>query len=102
MNTRHTLLLGLTAIGFVVALPAQANFDGHDDFRGAGWLQVSHDDRRDDRSNAAQPGQRRPHDEREGYGYGYERRRQQDQAQQYPQRQPAARDERDHRERRDR
>ncbi len=103
IKTRHTLLLGLAGLGFVLAIPAHAALTSNIDFQSAavapfnsevregGFVLARQDDndsasatRRDSReeprvkSNKKQ--QTREVDrasESPGYGYGYERRQQQ-------------------------
>ena len=83
MNIRHIAMLGLTALGLALAVPAQANPNGLD---GAFMLaqrdsrdEARQDPRTDNRDsrNSRREAER---NERAGYGYGYERRQQQDQA----------------------
>lgn len=80
MNTRHTWIVGLAALGFALAAPAQAAPDGLD-----GSFMVAKNDSRDDvrqaprdenkgtRSSTRREAERT---EPQGYGYGYERRQQ--------------------------
>ena len=83
MNTRHTWMLGLAALGLALAAPAQANPDGLDE----SFMVAAHDTRdrvrqeprnenKDTRSSNKREAER---NEPQGYGYGYERRQQQDQ-----------------------
>jgi hypothetical protein len=82
MNVRHLGIVGLSALGWLLVAPAQANF--HDP---EGTFMVAKRDSRDE----AHPDRRDEHRERRGggkheaerddpsgYGYGYERRQQQD------------------------
>jgi hypothetical protein len=69
MNTRHTLLLGLAGLGFVLAMPAHAEPDS----RGDGQRQERRAERHDHRAERHELRGR----ESDGYGYGYERRQQQ-------------------------
>lgn len=83
MNTRHTWMAGVAALGFALAPSAQANPEGlNGSFRIAardsrdGVRQDQRNDNRDTRSsNKREAGRNEP----QGYGYGYERRQQQDQ-----------------------
>lgn len=100
MNTRQTLLLGLTGLGFVLSLPAQAApSTGLDlstsakllvsDFKDTGFVLAKRDEsdlydaRPDPRDEARAKGNKksqpreaeRPPKDQE-YGYGYERRQQ--------------------------
>ncbi len=83
MNARHIGIVGLSALGWLLAAPAQAN--PHDP---EGAFMVARNERRDD----ARPAPRNDkvntrssdkrddgRDEAQGYGYGYERRQQQEQ-----------------------
>jgi len=84
MNVRHTWIVGLTALGWMLAAPAQAN--PHDP--GGSFMVAKHDSRDDVRpdqrdvnkdrrgSNKREAGR----DDSSGYGYGYERRQQHDQS----------------------
>lgn len=101
MKTRQTLLVGLAGLGFVLALPAQAGPQGHDDFLRA----EAHENRfaqeyrvlvaKNDNGDSGSASRRDPRDEprakdskkhqtrdaepsseSQDYGYGYERRRQ--------------------------
>ena len=81
MNVRHTWIVGLSALGWMLIAPAQAN--PHDP---EGVFMVAKRDSRDE----VRPDQRDENRERRGgkheaerddpsgYGYGYERRQQQD------------------------
>ena len=84
MNTRHIAMLGLTALGLALSVPAQASPNGLD-----GSFMLAQRDNRDearqdpradnrDIRNSRREAER---NERAGYGYGYERRQQQDQGQ---------------------
>ncbi len=84
MKTRQTLLLGLAGLGFVLALPARADYlesnivlakrdDGNSGF----------ETRRDQREERSAKGSKKlqtrdpeSYSEPDGYGYGYERRQQ--------------------------
>jgi len=85
MNTRHTWMVGLTALGLALAAPVQAAPDLMDDAfivakrdRGDEVRPDQRDARRDERratKREAEP------EEPQGYGYGYERRQQKQQQQ---------------------
>lgn len=83
MNTRHIAMLGLTALGLALAVPAQANPHGLD-----GSFMLAQRDSRDEARQDPRGGNRDTRNSRReaernepaGYGYGYERRQQQDQA----------------------
>ncbi|MBU2641564.1 MAG: hypothetical protein Q8K57_05760 [Thiobacillus sp.] len=83
MNTHHIGMLGLTVLGLVLAVPAQANPHGLDE----SFMLAQRDSRnsarqdpraenKDTRNSNRREANR---DEPAGYGYGYERRQQQDQ-----------------------
>ena len=84
MKTQKTLLIGLAGLGFVLALPAQADYlEGNivlakrDD--GNGGFETRRD-QRDERSvkgnKKSQTRDAESYSEPDGYGYGYERRQQ--------------------------
>lgn len=83
MNGRHIWIVGLTALGWMLAAPAQANphdpdgsfmvakYDSRDDVR-----PDQRDENKERRGGSKHKAER---DDPSGYGYGYERRQQQDQ-----------------------
>jgi hypothetical protein len=83
MNGRHTWIVGLTALSWMLAAPAQANPHGPD-----GAFMVAKRDNRDEtrpepHGNSRERGNGKHEAERNDpsvYGYGYERRQQQDQS----------------------
>ena len=103
IKTRHTLLLGLAGLGFVLTMPAHATPASNIDFQSAavapfnsemkegGFVLARQDDndsasaarrdsREDQRGKSNKKQQTREVDrasESQGYGYGYERRQQQ-------------------------
>ena len=85
MNTRHTWIVGLAALGLALAAPVQAAPDLMDGAfivakrdRGDEVRPDRRDARKDERRAA---GHEAETEEPQGYGYGYERRRQKQQRQ---------------------
>ncbi len=87
MNTRHTWMLGLAALGLALATSAQANPDGryNPDGMNESFMVAKRDSRDDVREepltsnkDARSSKREAERDEPPGYGYGYERRQQQD------------------------
>jgi hypothetical protein len=81
MNTRHTLIFGLAALGLAMAAPVQAAPDLMDGAfivakrdRGDEVRPDPRDARKDERRATKRETER---EEPQGYGYGYERRQQQ-------------------------
>lgn len=84
MKTRQAVLLGLAGLGFVLALPAQADYlEGNivlakrDD--GNGGFETRRDQRDERSAKGSKKLQTRDAEsnvEPDGYGYGYERRQQ--------------------------
>ena len=81
INTRHTWIFGLAALGLAIAAPVQAT----PDFMDGAFMVAKRDqrdearqDQRDTRKDERRPSRREAErDEPRGYGYGYERRQQQ-------------------------
>lgn len=83
MNTRHTGMLGLIALGLALAAPAQANPDGLDGSYMVAQRDTRKESRQDPRAESKDTRNSKREAERNepsGYGYGYERRQQHDQA----------------------
>ena len=87
MNTRHTWMLGLAALGLALATSAQANPQGRYERNGLdGSFMLAKRDSRDDvreeprtsDKDARSSKREAERDEPPGYGYGYERRQQHD------------------------
>ena len=83
MNGRRTWIVGLTALGWMLAAPAQANPHDPD----GAFMVARHDsrddvrpDQRDERRDRRSGKHEVERDDPSGYGYGYERRQQQNQS----------------------